>query len=123
MKNAEKTWLANEVLLTETPCKIVAATYNIARTTLQRWVKSVKNGVIQHLTPGRLPRVDAEAMAEVAAQVTDQEYQVPVENFKKLLYQKAVESATKRGIPKSRYGRNHQFWYAPLRSAFNSLLI
>jgi transposase len=101
LKNAEKTWLANEVLLTKTPCKNVAATYNIARTTLQGWVKSVKNGVMQHLTPGRPPRVDVEAMAEVAAQVTDQEYQVPVEDFKKLLYKKAVESATKRGIPKS----------------------
>jgi hypothetical protein len=101
----------------------VAATYNIARTTLQGWVKSVKNGVIQHLTPGRLPIVDAEAMAEVAAQVTDQEYQVPIENFKTLLYQKAVESATKRGIPKLMVPPISRFWYAPLRSAFNSLLI
>jgi hypothetical protein len=37
----------------------------------------------------------------VVSQVTDQEYQMPVKDFNELLYQKAVESAARRGIPRS----------------------
>jgi hypothetical protein len=101
LNDVEKTWLANEVLLTETPCKTVAGKYSLARTTLQGWVKTVKSGVIKHLTAGRPPRVDTEAMAEVVSQVTDQEYQMPVKDFNELFYQKAVESAARRGVPRS----------------------